>query len=45
MGKTYDEVLDMKADEIYMTMLLDFEQSEYQKRLMKIKERNRKATQ
>jgi len=42
MSCNYDDVLEMSAEEIYMTLLLDFEQSEYQKRLMKIKQRNEK---
>lgn len=38
MGMKYDDVLAMEADTIYMTLLLDFETSEYEKRLMDIKQ-------
>lgn len=37
MGKGYDEVLHMEADVIYMTLLFDFESSEYEKRLFELK--------
>lgn len=37
LGKSYDEVLAMEADTVYMTLLLDFETAEYEKRLYEIK--------
>lgn len=37
MGVSYDEVLEMPADVVYMTMLIDFESSEYEKRLYEVK--------
>lgn len=37
MGKTYDEVLSMSASQIYETFLYDFEKSDYEKKLYKLK--------
>jgi hypothetical protein len=37
---TVEQVMQRPAEEIYMILLYDFEESEYQKRLMKIKEDN-----
>lgn len=36
-GMKYNEVLEMSADTVYMTLLFDFETSQYEKRLMEIK--------
>lgn len=41
-GKTHDEILDMKAEEVYTTLLYDFEQSVIEKNLMKIQTRKMK---
>jgi hypothetical protein len=38
MGKTYNEVLQMPAREIYQTFLYDFERADYEKTLLKIKQ-------
>lgn len=40
MGKGYDEILMMEADTVYMTLLLDLEISEYEKRLHEVKKGN-----
>ena len=37
MGQTYDFIVNMTADEVYMTLLYDFEVSQYEKRLYEIK--------
>lgn len=37
MGKTYDEVLQMSATQVYQTFLYDFEKSEYEKNLFRIR--------
>jgi len=37
-----DEVMKLPAREVYTTLLLDFEQNEFERRLMRIRERNRK---
>lgn len=37
MGQTYDFVVNMTADEVYMTLLYDFEVSQYEKRLYELK--------
>lgn len=40
LSKTYDEVMQMKADEVYMTLLYDFEENEVKKKLSDIKKRD-----
>lgn len=42
MGKSYDEVLNMKATEIYETFLYDFERADYEKTLYRIKSNKQK---
>lgn len=41
----YDDVTKLPVEQVYMTLLHDFEQSEYQKELLKIRERNAKLQQ
>lgn len=40
MGKTYNEVLNMQAREIYQTFLYDFERSDYEKTLFRLKNKS-----
>lgn len=40
MSCSYEQVLNMSADEVYMTLLLDFETAEYEKRLTEVRRRN-----
>lgn len=40
MSKTYDEILKMPAIDVYMTLLHDFEVSEYKKDLHEIHKEN-----
>jgi hypothetical protein len=40
MSCTYEHILHMPADEVYMTLLLDFESAEYERRLTEIRRRN-----
>lgn len=42
---TPKEVMELPAVEVYTTLLLDFEQNEFEKRLMKVRERNRKIAE
>lgn len=44
MSKSYDEILQMEADTVYMTLLLDMEIAEYEKRLHEIKRGNANGT-
>ena len=37
---TPEQILQRPAEEVYMILLYDFEQSEFEKRLMKVKEEN-----
>ena len=39
---TPEQVLQRPAEEVYMILLYDFEQAEYQKRLRQVQEENRK---
>lgn len=41
-GKTHDEILAMPAEEVYTTLLFDFEQNEIERNLIKIQNRKRK---
>ena len=40
-GQTHDEILNMPAREVYTTLLYDFEQSEVEKRINKIRSRKK----
>lgn len=40
-GKTHDDILNMPAREVYNTLLYDFEQSEVEKRINKIRSRKK----
>ena len=42
MGISYEQVLQMEADVIYMTLLFDYETAQYEKRLYEIRKVNEK---
>lgn len=43
MGQTYQYISEMPADEVYMTLLLDMEVSQYEKRLSEIHRKTAQA--
>lgn len=43
MGQSYEFIATMPADEVYMTLLYDFEVSQYEKRLVEINKAVAKA--
>lgn len=43
MGKTYDDILNLTAEEIYMTLIHDMDTALYMRDLRKVKEENNKS--